>query len=635
MKLNLLILEVRRIIRMDKLKTLISNSLSHHKEGFRTLKKISEIDSSIIFSLVMHSVLSASLPYMELIISSWIINELINNNFGRIPYLILMLVASITIVGLLIDFFTTDIDIRAGLLIINVDRKIQEKAISTDYEILEDPKTLQKINDARESLKFSGGYYAFLIYYRMIFESVLKIVTAISLVFYLAMSKPTVDIGIFNYLTNPVITLLLLLIFTFLNLRVNKFIEIKTNHRTKDVFKQKVKIERNINYFIESIFLKFPSGKDIRIFNMFNLISKKHTDNLEESLLFFNKYYSEGPKWKAMLTSISNWIYTMFAYVVVILKAASKAISIGEIARYAGAISLMNTAMVTAMSANQAIKLRVSFFKIFNDFLEMENQKNKGTLVPNKKDTLVFEFHNVSFKYNEESDFILKNINLKIKPNQKTAIVGRNGAGKTTLIKLLSRLYDPTQGYITLNGIDIREYDYESYLILFSIVFQDFSIFSFSLENNISSSINPDNQKVIDSAKKAGLYDKISRMENGLKTIMGKTDDGENTSGGESQKIAIARALYKDAPVVILDEPTSALDPISENEIYSRLDTLINSKTAIFISHRMSSCMFCDDIIVLEKGQIVENGKHMDLINIDNGIYSALFNAQKEHYETT
>jgi ATP-binding cassette subfamily B protein len=214
------------------------------------------------------------------------------------------------------------------------------------------------------------------------------------------------------------------------------------------------------------------------------------------------------------------------------------------------------------------------------------------------------------------------------------AIVGVNGAGKTTLMKLLCRFYEPDSGTILVNGKPLPSYDEASAYRLYAIVFQDFKLFSFSVLDNVASGPDGDEAKAIDCLKKVGIYDRIEKFPDGLHTILYNENDknGVEISGGEAQKIAIARALYKDSPLVILDEPTSALDPKSEAEIYEGLGELAKGKTAVFISHRMSSTKFCDDIAVIDKGKIVEEGTHSDLMAIENGLYKKMWEAQAQYY---
>lgn len=230
-------------------------------------------------------------------------------------------------------------------------------------------------------------------------------------------------------------------------------------------------------------------------------------------------------------------------------------------------------------------------------------------------------------------DLVLNHVSLKFNLGQKMAIVGRNGAGKSTLIKLLCRLYEPTEGKILLNGIDIGLYDYKEYVQIFSVVFQDYKIYSFPLGENISGSEQVEEQHAWAALEQVGLKERVAAMEDGLRTQLYRNNgEGVELSGGEAQKLAIARALYKDAPFVVLDEPAAALDPYSEAEIYTNFNQLIQGKTAIYISHRMSSCKFCDDIVVLDGGSIAERGTHEKLLNL-GGIYAALYQTQAQYYK--
>ncbi len=229
---------------------------------------------------------------------------------------------------------------------------------------------------------------------------------------------------------------------------------------------------------------------------------------------------------------------------------------------------------------------------------------------------------------------MLKNISMKLNIGERLAIVGMNGSGKTTFIKLLSRLYDPNEGEILLNGINIKKYDYDEYLSLFSIVFQDFKLFSFSLAQNVAASVDYDGKLLENILTEAGFAERLKAMPKGLDTPLYKDfdEDGVEISGGEAQKIALSRALYRDAPIIILDEPTAALDPIAEFEIYSKFNEIVGTKTAFYISHRLSSCRFCDEIAVFHEGRIIQKGTHDELVKEGNGKYYELWNSQAQYY---
>ena len=270
------------------------------------------------------------------------------------------------------------------------------------------------------------------------------------------------------------------------------------------------------------------------------------------------------------------------------------------------------------------------------EFLDIPNAMYQGSLTTEKRSDRRYEveFKDVSFKYPGSDIWALRHVNMKFKVGKRLAVVGENGSGKTTFIKLLCRLYDPQEGQILLNGIDIRKYRYDDYINFYSVLFQDFQLISQPLGNNVAGSMNYDRERVRKALLDAGFGDRLATMEKGLDTTLykGVYEDGVDVSGGEAQKIAIARALYKDAPFIILDEPTAALDPIAEAEIYSKFDEIAGDKTAIYISHRLSSCKFCDEIAVFHEGAVIQQGTHAELVADENGKYYELWNAQAQYY---
>lgn len=282
------------------------------------------------------------------------------------------------------------------------------------------------------------------------------------------------------------------------------------------------------------------------------------------------------------------------------------------------------------------IKYNTPFVEDYLAYFDIPQQMYRGSLsVKNCDDNeYCMEFKDVSFQYPGADTYAIRHVNMKFKIGEKLAVVGMNGSGKTTFIKLMCRLYDPTEGEILLNGVNIKKYDYDEYLSVFSIVFQDFKLFSFTLGENVAADNDYDVEKVMESLEQAGFSERLAKMPDGIKTSLYKDFDktGVEISGGEAQKIALARALYKDAPFIILDEPTAALDPIAEYEIYSRFNNIVSDKTAIYISHRLSSCRFCDKIAVFDNGSIVQRGSHDELVSDKNGKYYELWHAQAQYY---
>ena len=346
---------------------------------------------------------------------------------------------------------------------------------------------------------------------------------------------------------------------------------------------------------------------------------------------------SAGPQGLLYAASAAlSAVMTGVIYVFVCLKAWAGAYGIGTVTQYIGALTALTENFASFLVAVGELRNNGFFLKGAFEFLDIPNSMYQGSLTTEKRSDRQYEveFKNVSFKYPGSENWALKNVSMKFKVGKRLAIVGENGSGKTTFIKLLCRLYDPQQGQILLNGIDIRKYRYDDYMNIFSVVFQDFQLISQPLGNNVAGSATYDRERVMKALTDVGFADRLTEMPDGLDTMLYK-DFGENgveVSGGEAQKIAIARALYKDAPFIILDEPTAALDPIAEAEIYSKFNDITGDKTAIYISHRLSSCKFCDEIAVFHEGAVIQQGTHEGLLAEENGKYHELWNAQAQYY---
>jgi len=346
---------------------------------------------------------------------------------------------------------------------------------------------------------------------------------------------------------------------------------------------------------------------------------------------------ARGPMgaWTAAGKSIGS-ILTGIVYVFVCLKAWGGAFGVGSVTQYVGAVTALSGSVSTLINCIGMLKENVPFMRTTYEFLDIPNSMYQGSLTTEKRADRQYEveFKDVSFKYPGSDLWALRHVNMKFKVGKRLAIVGENGSGKTTFIKLLCRLYDPQEGQILLNGIDIRKYRYDDYMKIFSVVFQDFQLICQPLGNNVAGSMEYDRERATKALVDAGFGDRLATMENGLDTMLYKdlAEDGVEASGGEAQKIAIARALYKDAPFIILDEPTAALDPIAEAEIYSKFNDIAGDKTAVYISHRLSSCKFCDEIAVFHEGGVIQQGTHDSLLSDESGKYHELWNAQAQYY---
>ena len=327
---------------------------------------------------------------------------------------------------------------------------------------------------------------------------------------------------------------------------------------------------------------------------------------------------------------------TGMIYLFTCLKALGGAFDVGSCTQYIGAATAMVANVFALTDMIGTLKANTPYLEKTFAFLDIPNSMYQGSLTTEKRSDRRYEveFKDVSFRYPGSDIWALRHVNMKFKVGKRLAIVGENGSGKTTFIKLLCRLYDPQEGQILLNGIDIRKYRYDDYMGIFSVVFQDFQLICQPLGNNVAGSMEYDRDRAKKALIDAGFADRLAAMEKGLDTMLYKnlSEDGVEVSGGEAQKIAIARALYKDAPFIILDEPTAALDPIAEAEIYSKFDEIAGDKTAVYISHRLSSCKFCDEIAVFHEGAVVQQGSHAELLADRGGKYYALWNAQAQYY---
>ncbi len=328
-------------------------------------------------------------------------------------------------------------------------------------------------------------------------------------------------------------------------------------------------------------------------------------------------------------------LLTCVVYLFVCLKSWGGAFDVGAVTQYVGSATQLFGGVSLILETLGQIRANGLFLRSTFQLLDLPNPMYRGTLTTEKRSDRNYqmEFRNVSFRYPGSDQWALRHVNLSFRIGSRLAVVGPNGSGKTTFIKLLCRLYDPTEGEILLNGIDIRKYRYEDYIALFSVVFQDFRLLALPLGENIAGSTHYDRTRAAKCLDDAGFEIRSQNMPNGLDTYLYKEmENGVQISGGEAQKIAIARALYKNAPFLVLDEPTASLDPIAEAEIYQSFDTIAGDKTSIYISHRLSSCKFCDEIVVFDHGAIVQTGTHASLVANTSGLYHKLWQAQAQYY---
>lgn len=506
-----------------------------------------------------------------------------------------------------------------------------KKSITMDYQVLENSATQDMVKRIEEGENYSGGINNYCAIISNVFRYIISFIYAIFVLVPLFLAKVERDTEL-TFVNSIWVNIIVIVAFVLIVVCVYR-LTIRLNERQNEYFEEGVQSNRRFGYF-SSYINDYAKGKSVRIFQMFPLISEKR----HEYELLVRDIGSRQAREFIKINSfeqVISFLCQILCYGYVGMKAIGGAITIGEMTLYVGVIINLYSYVTSGMSIVSFVLLISQYLCNYVEYLELPNEKYDGTIPVEKRmdNEYELEFRDVSFHYPNSKEMVLSHVNAKIHVGKKMAIVGKNGSGKSTFIKLLCRLYDPTEGEILLNGIDIRKYDYDEYRNLFGVVFQDFRLFSFSVAQNVAAGVEYDEARVWQCLEQAGLRERVEEMEKGIETVIYKQgDEGIEISGGEAQKLAIARALYRNAPVVILDEPTAALDPMAELEVYEKFDEMVEDKTAIYISHRMSSCRFCKNILVFDDGQIVQMGSHENLVQDSDGLYAKLWNAQAQYY---
>lgn len=598
----------------------MSENKKEKKDSLATVKKTLKyflpaawrIHKGYFIVSLLKTVIDAVHPFVAIMITPMIIAELLGErNVQRLIIYTVILAAG----GALLSLAGSQL----GVVLEKYDEKFQnyfteelsKRVMELDFQHTENKKALDQIELARTGMSwYSGGVHGICTPFFQIISYALQIIGTVTLI---AVYAPILFL----------ITAILVTVFVLIQNKKNKI--------DVEWFKDLSKNNRVFGYYAFNI-VDFRYGKDIRLYNAKDMMLEKWDAVTEHWLYFMDK----ANRRKLPLDNISN-IFSVLrdvaSYLYLGILVLTGGISIAIFTQMLTAGDRFQLAMSSLLYQVQDIVKRTNYAYEYIKFMEYPAAIEKGTLHVEDKPHII-EFKHVSFTYPNTTVKVLDDISLTLKQGEHLSVVGLNGAGKTTFVKLLCRLYDPTGGEILLDGINIKEYEYNEYMSVFSPVFQDFKLFAFSIEDNITLEREPDENELDRIIEQVGLKEKLDSLEKGKETNLFKAFDenGIEPSGGEQQKIAIARALFKKSPVVILDEPTAALDPIAEYDIYRQFSTLVGGKTAIYISHRLSSCKFCDNIAVFSEGRIKEYGTHDELVGIDGGIYSEMFGAQAKYY---
>ena len=543
----------------------------------------------------------------------------------------------IAISGICIAFLRRWVETLQSLMGDYEERMMNEKMLQMDFASIEADSTRDLLYEIRQfQMGNCYGFQKIVSWYtREIVRTLTAIIGAVALTASLFTQAVPETAGALTIMNHPLCSLLMILLLLLgtvlsplISLRSSKYNEIGWNYNNK--------YNRALNTFG---LLGFRQNRalDVRMYQQQDIAMEtiNEINPFQKGHPMMNLILGKRCPYSAAASMVSAGLIGII-YIFVCLKAWAGAFGVGYITQYVGAITNLCTGLSLIFMILGDMPNNARFLRAIKDFMEIPNDMYQGSLTTEKRADRNYEveFKDVSFKYPGSDTYALRHVSMKFKISGRLAVVGMNGSGKTTFIKLLCRLYDPTEGQILLNGIDIRKYRYDDYLNIFSVVFQDFQLPALPLGENVAACATYDKARVIESLEKAGFGDRLADLPNGLDTYLYNqlNEDGVAVSGGEAQKIAIARALYKDAPFLILDEPTAALDPIAEAEIYSNLNNIIDDKTAIYISHRLSSCRFCDDILVFHEGNVVQQGSHESLVSDVAGKYFELWNAQAQYY---
>lgn len=581
---------------------------------FFLLKYAWKYEKKYIPYQIVLQVLTALIPIIDIVFPKYIIDKILRgDNIQNVLYLITGMIMLNLMASMLASFLEGRIFLLQGSIFTKFQTMMADTLSKSDFQRLEDPKFLDTKAKAEKFLYANGQGFAVVL--KNSFNILGKAFTFVGI------------IAVILTLNWWIVALFILLIL------LDAWYEsgIRKQNIQWDI--NKAPIERKTSYFLDLI-ENFAFGKEIRIYNLKDWLVAKVNHHLLESEAFYKKQTKLLNR-AQYISVLLNFILKGITYIYLAYCVIKSTIGIGDFTMYVNAMMNFSNAMKSLMESVLDIRQFSGYYDALTDYLNVPQTMYQGKNLPLPEGPYEIEFCDVSFCYPGQKVNALSHISLKLKYGEKLSIVGENGAGKTTFVKLLCRLYDPTQGKITLNGMNIQDINYDSYMGLICSVFQDYKLLAFTLKENVSfqHSSDVEDSYIAKLLEDSGLGEKVRKLPDGVNTYVYRTfsEEGFEPSGGEGQKISLARAVYKDSPIMVLDEPTAALDPRAEYEIYRKFSDLTKGKTTVFISHRMSSSKFCDHIAFFEDGQIIEYGTHDELMDC-NGKYKDLFDMQAQFY---
>lgn len=594
----------------------IRRKYTHASNVAFVIDSIRQFDKPLLNLAVISAVFSAIGQFVPVFMPKSIIDQLTE---GGTPGNIIMLVVVFSVIMLISECINKVVGNMLSSRFITVRLRLiarsGKKFMTTDFQNLENPAVLDLSRKGdRACDNNQDGIEGVMHRLLWLFSRVIVLIASSAII----------------TMIHPVLLLIIATLLAF-----NFIITTRTKKLDKQANDALTKTQRKLQYMTNTM-SDFSYGKDVRLFSMKKFLMPRYKDEQQH---IFNGRMKIQQIWlrSKNVFAFTSLLQETVMYAWLCWQVLNGSISIGDFTMYIAAILKFSQAMRGILDDIAHIRQQhevICDFRSFLDYPDLPSGMQKPPTYTN--DNYCFEFENVSFRYPGREEYALQNLSLRIKAGERLAVVGLNGAGKSTFVKLLIRLYEPDEGKILLNGVDVRSYNKQEYWRLFSVVFQEIQLFAFTTAENVSMKeyAKTDMAQVASCVERAGLGPKILALPKGIDTAVFKVldKDGIEFSGGERQKLALARALYKDRPVLVLDEPTASLDALAEVNLYKEFDTLTGKRTAVYISHRLASTRFCDRVAVFEGGRIIETGTHEQLITA-SGRYAELFSIQAEFYQ--
>ncbi|MBO6158319.1 MAG: ABC transporter ATP-binding protein [Firmicutes bacterium] len=605
--------------------------------ALRGAKYLHAYNPGLFLVYTLSNITNGVAPYVTIFFSARIISELAGaRSPERLTVWILLTVLSVALMEVLKAVLKYHKERIWDLVWMSRMKIMADKFFDMDFCLVEDGHLMGLADTVQQNEQWGArGLTTILSGYERGIRHLSGILSGIGLTFSLFAFRVPPEASAYQYLNHPIFILLIAALVMGFAL-LSAYIKGKAAHYWDD-YAEEARLGNRVFGYFGFFGQKWERAMDIRLYRQDKI--QAEWNEKDKSFMPGSSIAEQAKRGMGLYSVCATGItYVLMAliYLFVCLKARAGAFDVGYVSQYVASLTAFAAGFSGIVEEINGQKVNASFLQPFFELMDTKNIMYEGTLSTEKRSDRNYsvEFKDVSFKYPGSETWALWHVSVKCNVGEKMALVGENGSGKSTFVKLLCRLYDPTEGEILLNGIDIRKYNYAQYMDIFSVVFQDFKLLSYPLGENVAIAKTYPEDKVISALGKAGFTLDEEKFPEGLKTYLYRdfSENGVEISGGEAQKIAIARALYKDAPFLILDEPTAALDPITEAEIYSHLGEIVDDRTALFISHRLSSCRFCDEILVFDEGTLVQRGTHETLLENVSGKYHELWNAQAQYY---